>query len=367
MLSFVELAAMWPDRRLLDLFGIEQPIILAPMAGAMDSDLAIAVAKGGGLGSLPAALLDAERLRGEVAKYRAAIDAPLNLNFFAHKSPALNNAREHAWREALKHYYVERGIDPNAPIPASNRAPFDDAFCAVVEEVKPTVVSFHFGLPEAALLNRVKAAGCKVMGSATTVAEARWLAERGCDAVIAQGSEAGGHRGMFLSDDLAAQVGTFSLVPQVADAVQIPVIAAGGIADARGIVAALALGASGVQIGTAFLASPESKIRPAHRAALKTARDDGTVVTNVMTGRPARGLVNRLMRDLGPVSALAPEFPLAGGAIAPLQAKAQAQGSGEFSSMWAGQSAGLSREMPAEELTRRLAENAQALVRRLAG
>jgi nitronate monooxygenase len=358
---------MWPDRRLLDLFGIERPIVLAPMAGAMDSDLAIPVAKAGGLGSLPAALFDAERLRSEVAKFRAAVHAPLNLNFFVHSPPELNNAREYAWREALRPYYVELGIDPNAPVPASNRAPFDDAFCAVVEEVKPAVVSFHFGLPEPPLLARVKAAGCKVIAAATTVAEARWLAERGCDAVVAQGFEAGGHRGIFLSDDLAAQVGTFSLIPQVADAVDIPVIAAGGIADARGIVAALALGAAGVQIGTAFLACPESKIRPAHRAALKSARDDGTMVTNVMTGRPARGFVNRLMRDLGPISALAPEFPLAGGAIAPLAAKAQAQGSGDFSSMWAGQSAGLAREMPAEALTRKLASDAQALMRRLAG
>jgi nitronate monooxygenase len=277
-----------------------------------------------------------------------------------------NNAREHAWREKLKPYYVELGIDPNAPVPASNRAPFDEAFCAVVEEVRPAAVSFHFGLPGTALVTRVKAAGCLVLGAATTVAEAVWLEQRGCDVIIAQGYEAGGHRGLFLTDDLAAQVGTFSLVPQVADAVRVPVIAAGGIADARGIVAALALGAAAVQIGTAYLACPESKILPLHRAALKTARDDGTAVTNVMTGRPARGLVNRLMRELGPISDAAPAFPLAGGALAPLHAKAQAQGSGEFSSMWAGQSAALAREMPATDLTRSLAAEAQALMRTLA-
>ena len=335
------------------------------MAGAMDAALAVEVAKAGGLGSLPAAMLSADQLRAQVAAFRAAVDAPINLNFFAHKPPVPNNAREHAWREALKPYYVECGIDPNAPVPASNRAPFDEAFCAVVEEVKPAVVSFHFGLPEPSLVARVKAAGCKVIASATTVAEARWLEQRGCDAIIAQGYEAGGHRGIFLSDDLATQVGTFALVPQVADAVGVPVIAAGGITDARGIVAAFALGADGVQIGTAYLASPESKILPPHRALL-TAKTEETAVTNVMTGRPARGFINRVMREFGPISDVPPAFPLAGGALAPLHAKGQAQGSGDFSSMWAGQSAALAREMPAAELTRTLWAEAQALQSRMA-
>ncbi|MCK9918671.1 nitronate monooxygenase family protein [Microbacteriaceae bacterium K1510] len=352
-------------RRLTELFHIDLPILLAPMAGAMDATLAIEVAKAGGLGSLPAAMLTADQLRAQVAAFRAAVDAPINLNFFAHTSPVPNNAREHAWREALKPYYGEYGIDPNAPVPTSNRAPFDDAFCAVVEEVKPAVVSFHFGLPEPSLVARVKAAGCAVIASATTAAEARWLEERGCDAIIAQGYEAGGHRGVFLSDDLATQVGTFALVPQVADAVKVPVIAAGGITDARGIVAAVALGADGVQIGTAYLASPESKILPPHRALLK-ARTEETAVTNVMTGRPARGFVNRVMRELGPISDLPPAFPLAGGALAPLHAKAQAQGSGDFSSMWAGQAAALVREMPAAELTRTLWADAQDLMARMA-
>jgi nitronate monooxygenase len=356
------------DRRLTDLFAIELPIVLAPMAGAMDAALAIAVAQAGGLGALPSALLDAEKLRAQVAQFRAgAPGKPVNLNFFAHTPPVPNNAREHGWREALAPYYRELGIDPNAPIPASNRAPFDAGFCAVVEELKPAVVSFHFGLPDRTLVERVKAAGCLMIGSATTVAEARWLEERGCDAIIAQGYEAGGHRGIFLNNDLAAQVGTFALVPQVVDAVKVPVIAAGGIADARGLVAALALGASGVQIGSAYLHCPESKILPLHRAALKTARDDATVVTNVMTGRPARGLVNRVMRELGPISTLAPDFPLAGGALAPLHAKGQAQGSGDFSSMWAGQAAGLGRALPARELTRVLMSEADALMKKMAG
>jgi len=356
---------MWPDRRLLDLFGIEQPIVLAPMAGAMDSDLAIAVAKAGGLGSLPAALLDAERLRGEVAKFRAAIDAPLNLNFFAHKSPALNNAREHTWREALKPYYVELGIDPNAPVPASNRAPFDDAFCAVVEDVKPAVVSFHFGLPEEGLLRRVRAVGCKVMGCATTVAEARWLAERGVDAVIAQGFEAGGHRGMFLSDDVTRQPGSFALIPQIVDAVRVPVIATGGITDARGIAAAFVLGASAVQLGTAYLFSPEAKISALHRAALAEAHDDSTVLTNVFTGRPARGIVNRAIAELGPIGKDVPAFPLAATGIGPLRAAAEKKGISDFSPLWAGQAVALGHHATAADITRNLMTEAEALLRNL--
>jgi nitronate monooxygenase len=357
---------MWPDRRLLDLFRIEHPILLAPMAGAIDFELAVAVAQAGGLGSVPCALLTPDQLRKQMAKIRARTQAPINANFFCHAPPELNNAREAGWRERLKPYYLELGIDPAAPVPSSNRAPFDAAFCAVVEETKPGVVSFHFGLPEAGLFRRVKEAGCVTLASATTVAEARWLEAHGVDAIVAQGYEAGGHRGMFLSSDLAAQVGSFALVPQVVDAVKVPVIAAGAITDARGIAAAFALGAAGVQIGTAFLFTPEAKISAPYRAALGAARDDGTAVTNLMTGRPARGIVNRVMREIGPVNEIAPDFPLAAGALAPLRAKAEAQGSGDFTPMWAGQAASLGRAMPAAELTRRLAAEALELMRRMA-
>jgi len=360
---------MWPNRRLIELLDIELPIVQAPVAGAMDWELAAAAAEAGALGSLPCAMLNANQIREQMAKIRAHTKKPINLNFFCHTSPVLNNAREVRWRETLAPYYRELGIDPAAPVPSSNRTAFDAAMCEVVEETKPEVVSFHFGLPEPGLLKRVKAAGFLVMGSATTAAEARWLEAHGVDAVIAQGCEAGGHRGMFLTDDtndIATQAGTFALVPQIVDAVKVPVIAAGAITDARGIAAAIALGAAGVQIGTAYLWCPEAKISAPHRAALKSARDDGTALTNLMTGRPARGLINRVMREIGPISDVAPEFPLAAGALAPWRAKAEAQGSGDFSPMWAGQAASLGRALPAAELTRKLAAAALERTRALA-
>jgi nitronate monooxygenase len=356
---------MWVDRRLLDLFAIDVPILQAPMAGASDAELAIAVAKAGGLGALPAGMLSGEQVHSQAAQFRAAAgDRPLNLNFLAHKMPVPNNAREHAWRERLKPYYVEFGIDPATPTATAARRPFDAAACSIVEEIKPAVVSFHYGLPENELMARVKAAGCKIVCSATTVDEARFLEANGCDAIIAQGLEAGGHRGMFLSMEAVTQVGLFALLPQVVDAVKVPVIATGGIADGRAVAAALTLGAAAVQIGTAFLFCPEAKILPPHRAALRAARDDSTVVTNVFSGRPARALVNRAIRELGPISNIVPEFPLASGALAPLHAKAQAQGSGDFSPMLAGQAAAFGRELPAGQLIRNLATEALDLLPR---
>jgi len=358
---------MWPNRRLLELFKIDRPILLAPMAGVMDAELAIAVANAGGLAALPAGMLNEEQLRAQIAQFRAATgNKPINLNFFAHKMPTPNNAREHAWREKLKPYFVEFGIDPGALAATAARMPFDAAMCAAVEDLKPEVVSFHYGLPEATFVAGVKAAGCKLLCSATTVAEARFLEANGCDAVIAQGLEAGGHRGMFLTDDIATQVGLFALLPQVVDAVKVPVIATGGIGNARGIVAALALGAAGVQMGTAFLPCPEAKTLPPHRAALRAARDDSTVLTNVLSGRPARGLINRAIRELGPLSEIVPEFPFASGALAPLHAKAQALGSGDFSPMLAGQAAALGRELPAAQLIEQLVAESQGLLRELA-
>ncbi|MGQ0675675.1 MAG: NAD(P)H-dependent flavin oxidoreductase [Rhodospirillales bacterium] len=356
---------MWSDRRILDLLGIEHPIIQAPMAGCQSAELAIAVSEAGGLGSLPCALLGFDQVRAEMDIFRQRTAKPLNVNFFCHGPPAPDAAREAAWRKRLGAYYAEFGIDP-AAIPAGpGRAPFDEKLCELMLEKKPAVLSFHFGLPGKKLLERARSCGAKILSSATTVEEARWLEGEGCDAVIAQGNEAGGHRGIFLSDDIASQPGTFALVPQVADAVKVPVIAAGGIADARGVAAALMLGASAAQVGTAYLLCPEAGTSAVHRAALKSARDDRTVLTNLFTGRPARGLLNRIMREAGPMNADAPKFPLATGAIAPLRAKAEAKGSGDFSPLWAGQAAALACEMPAGELTRKLAAGAAERLRAL--
>ena len=306
----------WPDRRVLDLFGIDHPILQAPMAGASTPAMAIAVSRAGGLGALACALLTVEQARVDLAAIRAAAPGAVNVNFFCHQTAEFDAAREEAWRVRLAPYYAELSVEPGPVRAPGGRAPFDEAFCGLIEATRPEVVSFHFGLPAPALLARVLATGATVIASATSVAEARWLEERGCAAIIAMGVEAGGHRGAFLNLDMAAQVGTFALVPQVVDAVSVPVIAAGGIADARGVVAALALGASAVQIGTAYLFSPEATVSPPHLAALMNAGDSSTVLTNLFTGRPARSIVNRLIAEVGPLSDLAPAFPKAAGAVA---------------------------------------------------
>jgi nitronate monooxygenase len=341
------------SNRLLDLLGVALPIIQAPMAGATTPEMAIAVSNAGGLGSLPSALYSEAELRAALATVRAGTSRPINVNFFSHQDPPEDPAREAAWRRALAPYYVEAGLDPDAPLPAGGRAPFNEAFAGVVEDLRPDVVSFHFGLPAPALVERVKRTGAKVLSSATTVAEAQWLEARGVDAVIAMGVEAGGHRGNFLTHDMAAQVGTFALVPRIVDAVSVPVIAAGGIADRRGVLAAFALGAQAAQVGTAYLLTPEANISAVHRQALTSA--ETTAVTNLFTGRPARGVVNRLMAELGPLSDLAPAFPTAGGAIAPLRKAAEAAGRGDFSPLWAGQAFRLARPMSSADLTRMLA------------
>jgi nitronate monooxygenase len=358
---------MWPDRRIIDLFKTELPILLAPMAGAIDAEIAIAVAQAGGLPSVPCALISPEKAREQIGIIRQRVSAPINLNFFCHEAVEADPAHESRWRQRLAPYYRELGLDPDAPINAANRAPFDAAFCELVEELKPEIVSFHFGLPEQGLLKRVKATGAIVMASATIVREAVWLEEHGVDVVIAQGAEAGGHRGMFLTDNIAEQPGTFALVPQVVDAVKVPVIAAGGIGDGRGIAAAFALGAAGVQIGSAYLRCPESKVIALARKALAEAMDDSTVITNVMTGRPARGVANRAMREVGPVAAEAPAFPHSATAFVPLKQAAEKLGKVDFTNLWAGQALRLGREIPAAELTRALAEDALARLRKLAG
>lgn len=341
--------------KLQELLGTELPIIQAPMAGVQGSALAVAVSNAGGLGSLPCALLGPEAMRSELAAIRSATDRPYNVNFFCHVPPQADARREAAWRAALAPYYAEYGVDARAIPAGPARAPFDAAAAAVLEEFRPAVVSFHYGLPAPELLARVKRLGAKVLSTATTLDEGLWLEAHGADAVIAQGLEAGGHRGHFLADDLSAQMGTFALVPQLARRLKLPVIAAGGIADADGVAAALALGASGVQVGTAYLLCPEATLAPLYRAALKSGAARHTALTNVFTGRPARAIVNRLVRERGPFHADAPAFPLAAAAVMPLRAKAEERGATDFSAFWAGQNTSGCRELPAAELTRALA------------
>jgi nitronate monooxygenase len=340
---------------LTELLGISLPILQAPMAGVQGSALAIAVSNAGALGALPCAMLGPDALRKELATLRAQTERAFNVNFFCHVPPQADATRDAAWREQLAPYFAEFGADP-ATIPTGpGRLPFNGEAADLLAEFRPRVVSFHFGLPSPELLQRVRAWGARVLSSATTVAEARWLEERGVDAVIAQGFEAGGHRGMFLSEDLDTQMGTLALVRQVVDAVKVPVIAAGGIADAQGVAAAMALGAAGVQVGTAYMLCPEATTTALHRQALRSDAARVTTITNVFTGRPARGIVNRAIRELGPISDAVPAFPQAAPAMGVLRAKAESLGRTDFSPLWSGQNASGCKEVPAAELTRELA------------
>jgi len=339
------------------LLGVEHALIQAPMAGHQGHALAAAVSNAGALGSLPSATFSPQALAAELQALRAQTERPFNLNFFCHPTPQADAAREQRWRQRLSPYADEFGIDLGAVAASPGRAPFSAALADLVEPFLPPVVSFHFGLPEPALLQRVKAWGAVVLSSATTLDEGRWLQAHGADAVIAQGLEAGGHRGHFLGGDLdvAAQSGTLTLVAGLLRVLHVPVIAAGGIADARAVAAMRALGAAGVQIGTAYLLCPEAQTSAVHRAALKSPQAQRTALTNLFTGRPARGIVNRLMHEQGPMQPDAPAFPLAGAALAPLRAAAEAVGRSDFSPLWAGADAGGCREIGAAELTRALA------------
>jgi len=337
----------------LELTGAAVPIVQAPMAGASGVALAVAVLKAGGIGSLPCALLTPDQLQAQVAEVRAAVAGPLNINFFSHHLvPAPD---ETGWHAALAPFYTEEGVGP-PDTPPPLRLPFDEAMCAVLEAVRPEIVSFHFGLPETALLDRVRATGAILFGNATSVAEARWLAAQGVDAIIAQGSEAGGHAGHFLAGH--RPVGTMALVPQIVDAVDVPVIAAGGIGDARGIAAALMLAAQAVQRCTAYLHTPESLISPTHRARLAGPEAEDTTFTNLFTGGLARGMHNRLMNQLGAVNPAAPPFPYASAALTELRRVSEA----DYASFWAGQAAPLGKTEPAQALTARLAREALALL-----
>ena len=345
----------WPDRRFLDLVGTEHPIIQAPMAGAGGVDLCVAAIDGGALGSLPCGMLSPEQVRQQVAEVRARTSGTFALNFFCHSMPAQTN--DSAWRTLLQPYYEEYSVEPGNG--DALRLPFGSEMCRIIEELSPPVVIFHFGLPEQALLNRVKASGAAVIGNATNIEEARWLEERGVDAIIAQGFEAGGHTGRFLDSDPAEALGLFALIPLITDAVSVPVIAAGGIGDGRGIAAAMILGASAAQLGTAYLHTPEARIGNVHRERL---REGGTVLTNLLTGGLARGLRGRLINDLGPVREEAPPYPLAGAALAPIRAAAEKKGEYGFGPLWAGQAAPLGKAIAAAELTRKLAADALAIL-----
>ena len=340
---------------LQDLLGIELPIIQAPMAGVQGSELVVAVCEAGGLGSFPCAMFGPEAIRREIAQIRAGTSGAFNVNFFCHTPPEPNPVAESRWQQVLKPYYEEMGLDIAAIVPGPGRSPFTAEMAELLAGIEPPVVSFHFGLPADDLLAAVRSCGAKILASATTVEEALWLEARGVDAIIAQGTEAGGHRGHFLSDDLSVQSQTRSLVAEIVARANVPVVAAGGIASAADVVDLMKLGAAGVQVGTAYLLCPEASTRPLHRAALASDGAVDTAITNVFSGRPARGIVNRLIREQGPISQLAPEFPLAANALGPLRAEAEKRGSGDFSPLWAGQNVAACREVPAGVLTRELA------------
>lgn len=345
--------------------GLELPLVQAPMAGIQGAAMAAAVSGAGALGSLPGAAMAPAAMRDAVDLLRRAGGLPVNLNFFCHAAPAPDPAREAAWREALRPYYDELGLSLSAIASGPGRLPFGEEAADAVEALRPEVVSFHFGLPPAPLLERVRRTGAQLWSSATTVAEARWLAAQGVDAIIAQGVEAGGHRGVFLpvgsTFDLASQPGTRALLRAVLEAVRVPVIAAGGIADAAAIDDMLRLGASAVQLGTAFMLCDEATTPAVHRTALQDGAARGTVLTNLFTGRPARGIVNRLMRELGPMSGAAPAFPSAVNALAPLRAAAEQAGRADFTPLWSGQDASGCRAIPAARLVRELAGGMEGL------
>ena len=355
----VAAAPTWPDVRFADLLGSRHPIVQAPMAGAGGVALAVAAIQSGAVGSLPCAMLTAEEVIEQAADVRAQVPGPLNLNFFCHEMP--ENTDDAAWRALLRPFYDDYEIE-DADAPGPVRRPFDAAMASAVEQARPDIVSFHFGLPAPALLERVRRTGARIFANATTVAEARWLAAHDVDAIIAQGFEAGGHAGRFLGAPPEEQMGLFALLPQIVDSCRLPVIAAGGIADGRGIAAALTLGAAAVQMGTAFLHCPESLIGPAHRAALLGEAAERTAFTNLFSGGLARGLPTRLNDALGRVRSEAPPFPLASAALVPLARAAAARGESGFMPMWAGQAARLASPKPARDLVETLARQALAIL-----
>jgi len=340
------------------LLGVELAVIQAPMAGAQDEELALAVAAGGGLGSMPCALLDLPRLETALQRFAAA-RRPINLNFFCHRMAPPDRGEDECWRRVLAPFYAESGVEPPPFGTAGARRPIDAATVELLETFRPPVLSFHFGLPDPALLKRIKAWGALVLASATTLDEGLWLQRHGADIVIAQGIEAGGHRGHFLSDELSLQPSTAALVAQLARALSVPIVAAGGIGSHADAQALLEAGAHAVQAGSAYLLCPEARTSAVHRAALQQP-GRAAAITNLFSGRPARGLVNRLMRELGPMSPLAPAFPWAALALAPLRAHAEGEGRDDFSPLWAGSRPNTFPGLSAAQITQRIAGRSPA-------
>ncbi|MEM7257442.1 MAG: nitronate monooxygenase [Pseudomonadota bacterium] len=331
------------------LFEIDIPVIQAPMAGVQDSALAVAVSTTGALGSLPCAMLSAQQIEAELATIQRATSKPVNINFFCHQPKPYDQRQADTWIEALMPHLQQYDIAPQSLTPGAGRSPFSHDLADVIEPFSPAVISFHFGLPDDDLLARVKAWGTCVISSATTVAEAQWLAAKGVDAIIAQGLEAGGHRGMFLNDDLTTQSGTFALLPQIISSVDVPVIAAGGISTAAGVAAALSMGAVAVQMGTAFLLCDEARTSAVHRQQLQSETSRHTAITNVFSGKPARSIVNKAVSDIGPLSDKVMDFPHTSTAIGALRAKAEAGGAGDYSPLWCGQNASGCRAVTAAQ------------------
>ncbi|KXI23588.1 NAD(P)H-dependent flavin oxidoreductase [Photobacterium sanguinicancri] len=337
-----------------ELLGTDLPIIQAPMAGVQDSTLAIAVSEAGGLGSLPCGMLSTEKIIREIELIKASTRNPCNLNFFCHEPRSYDENRQAIWRNTLKPYFTELGAKTDLSA-GSNRVPFSHDIADAIEPFSPEFISFHFGLPDKDLLQRVKSWGTKVVSSATTVEEAIWLESRGVHGIIAQGLEAGGHRGMFLSNKISTQIGLVSLVSQVVNRVNVPVIAAGGISDSKGVNACLQLGASAVQIGTSYLLCTEAKTSEIHKQALTSDKSSHTAVTNIFSGKPARGIVNRVMDELGYMSAFVPEFPFASIEMSQLRHRAEKLGMDGFSPLWCGQNTQGCKEISAKALTVQLA------------
>lgn len=299
----------------LSFLGTRYPLLQAPMAGVQGSNLAIAVARAGGLGALPCAMLGPELLQQELQALTSSLPegVPYNLNFFCHHPASATLPQMHAWQQALLPWYQEFNLGaPGLAISRPSHRNFDSDIAALVAPFRPPIVSFHFGLPSPDLVTEVKSWGSKILATATTLDEAIWLVDRGADVIIAQGLEAGGHRGHFLSDDLSRQMGIFALLPQLVRVLQprgIPVIAAGGIASPELVEAAMLLGASAVQVGTAYLCADEARTSAIHRKMLQSPRARHTVITTIFTGRPARGITNRLIREAGVHPRIVPPFP----------------------------------------------------------